>query len=368
MSGPPNPVDAPDPQGACPLQRVLVTTCVPDQRTAWTKARRDVMHLARAMGYGVFPMPEGLGLLDWGLFLSALGRRLPAGAVVLVEYPFDQRRRLFPLVAFCRLRRIRLLGLIHDLDALRMDSPPAREATILKLFDGLVSHNPSMTAWLHERGITCAIAELGMFDYLTQGEEAWCAQDMQGPVRIACAANLSASKAGYVYDPRLSEVQGVEFSLFGAFFEPERLPPGSPVRFHGVFDPDTPALDGRYHFGLVWDGEDITRCDGRYGRYLRFNNPHKLSLYAALGLPVVVWKEAAVARLVREQAVGVAVGDLRELGSLSQTVSTRDYRRMAVNMAVMRRAVTGGAFLRRALDELISGQSQPHLSPGSALQ
>lgn len=331
---------------------MLVVTAVPEQRTAWAKARHDVARLVRDLGWSVVAMPPSLEPCAWQRFLSGLGRSLAPGARVLVEYPFAQRRRLYPLAAYCRWRRLRLEGLVHDLDALRQEVSPRREVAILRLFDGLVSHNPVMTAWLRAQGVRAPVAELGLFDYLAQDAGTWHAGSLDTPLRIACAGNLSWPKARYLYDPRWCEVDGVQVSLFGAFFEPLRLPAGLPLQYRGSFDPDLPALDGRYHFGLVWDGDAITGGEGRYGRYLRFNNPHKLSLYAALGLPVVVWSEAAVARLVRERGIGVAVRDLRELGRLSQSMTAADYRRMTQRMGPLREAVTHGAFLRHALDEL----------------
>lgn len=334
------------------VNAVLVSNSVPEQRTAWTKARRDVTRLAQEMGYGVMPLPAQLFSIEWRHFLGDLHRALTPGASVLLEYPFDQRRRLYPLAAYCRWRGLRLHGLIHDLDALRFDTPVRRETAILNLFDGLVSHNPAMTQWLRDSGVTRPIAELGLFDYLAEAGPDWHEEDLHGPVRIACAGNLSCSKARYVYDPRWREVLGVQVSLFGAFFEPGRLPAEVPMRYRGSFTPDAPALDGRYHFGLVWDGDSIAGGEGRYGRYMRFNNPHKLSLYAALGLPVVVWEQAAVARFVREQGVGVTVGDLHELGQLPRRVPPACYRAMTQRMAVLRQAVTRGEYLRRALERL----------------
>ncbi len=334
---------------------VLVTTPVPRQRTAWTKARRDVMHLTQGLGYGVLPLPERLRVDEWCGFLAALHRRVRPGGRVLVEYPFDQRRRLYPLVAYCRWRGLRLQGLIHDLDALRFDAPVRRETAILELFDGLISHNAAMTIWLRKSGVTRPIAELGLFDYLTEGDEGWPlwhAEHLERPLRVVAAGNLSRAKARYLYDPRWAEVTEVEVSLFGAFFEPAGLPAASPLKLRGSFAPDLPALDGRYHFGLVWDGDSLAGGEGRYGRYLRFNNPHKLSLYAALGLPVVVWEEAAVARFVREREIGVTVRDLRELGQLAGRVYGQDYRRMVRHMSALRGAVRRGEFLRDALDEL----------------
>lgn len=331
---------------------VLVTNLVPEEKTAWTKARKDVLQLAQHAGYEPLALPGGLALRAWWRFLRTLARRVRPGGQVLIEYPFAQRKRIVPLWLFCRLRRVRLDALIHDLDSLRFDDTPARrEVAILRLFDGLISHNAAMTAWLREGGIRAPVVDLDLFDYCAEPTRAWHEQAISVPLKVVCAGNLSYPKARYLYDPRLAELSNVELSLFGANFEPQRMP-DSPVRYKQAFDPDLPRLDGPYHFGLVWDGSGVDRCDGRYGHYLRFNNPHKLSLYAALGLPVVVWKEAAVARFVQERGIGVAISDLRELGSLPSRISNEAYQRMAANMRALGRAVTGGYFLQRALGRL----------------
>ena len=57
------------------------------------------------------------------------------------------------------------------------------------------------------------------------------------------------------------------------------------------------------NFGLVWDGTSLDGCNGRYGEYLKFNNPHKTSLYLSCGIPVIIWKEAALADFVEEHKV-----------------------------------------------------------------
>ena len=31
----------------------------------------------------------------------------------------------------------------------------------------------------------------------------------------------------------------------------------SPIRYMGAFDPNTPSLNNRYHFGLIWDGTGV---------------------------------------------------------------------------------------------------------------
>lgn len=332
-----------------------MTTDVPDQKTAWTKARLDVRALTRAAGFDTLALPGSLSPVAWQRFWLELGRRVSAGGRVLVEYPFEQRRRLYPLFAWCRLKRVALHGLIHDLHALRLGEPIGREMAVLRLFDGLISHNPAMSQWLRDARYRGALVDLQLFDYLlAAGTEArsWHRARMgQGPLQVVCAGNLSKAKAGYIYDPVLGQLQGVEVSLFGAYFEPEHMP-ASPVRYHGVFNPDTPALDQRYHFGLVWDGESAQGVAGHYGHYMRYNNPHKLSLYAALGLPVAVWQESAIARFVLAEGVGVTVGDLREMADIRHRVSDVDYARMTRGMERLRRGVTEGRYLTQALAAL----------------
>lgn len=338
--------------------RVLLTTEVPEQKTAWTKARRDVLALARRAGYATLALPATLSPGAWLRFLADLGRQVGRGGVVLLEYPLEQRRRLYPLYAHCRMRGVRLHGLIHDLNALRFEAPMAREMAILGLFDGLVSHNARMSQWLREAGYRRSLVDLQLFDYLLSDDatpRAWHQDSLgEGPLQVVCAGNLSYPKARYLYDPALADLAGVDLSLFGVFFEPDRMP-ASPVRHKGAFDPDTPALDARYHFGLVWDGESAQRCEGAYGRYMRYNNPHKVSLYAALGLPVVVWSEAAVARFVLDQGVGVAVGDLRELGQIRERLRPSDYVRMTHCMRRLQQQVTQGHFLAQALQAIEAG-------------
>jgi hypothetical protein len=331
--------------------RVLVTTTVPEQKTAWTKARKDVLKLASETGYVPLALPGNASPLAWWRFLRALSARLAPGGHVLIEYPIDQRKRLLPLWQFCRWRGVRLDALIHDLDSLRFDTPRQREIAILRMFDGLISHNAAMTSWLREGGIRGQVVDLGLFDYCAPQAHAWHEEGISTPLKVVCAGNLSYPKARYLYDPRLGQLEGVELSLFGVFFEPDRMP-DSPVQYKNAFDPDTPRLDGPYHFGLVWDGSGVDRCEGRYGHYMRYNNPHKLSLYAALGLPVVVWEEAAIARFVLDRGIGVAIADLRELGSLPSRVNSEAYRRMAANMRTVGQAALEGQFLRRALGEL----------------
>ena len=122
---------------------------------------------------------------------------------ILIEYPMPQRKRTYAPYLFSLLRRVKFYALIHDLNSLRYDSPQSREVAILKLFDGLISHNPTMTRWLRDGGLSARIVELQLFDYCTDAAEVWHEDDISLPLQVVLASNLSYDKARYVYDPQL---------------------------------------------------------------------------------------------------------------------------------------------------------------------
>ena len=124
-------------------------------------------------------------------------------------------------------------------------------------------------------------------------------------------------------------------------------------------------------FGLVWDGTDIDSCKGDMGGYLRFNNPHKLSLYLASYMPVVIWREAAEAKFVKEHGVGITVDSLTRLEQKLEAVTEEEYRQMCENAQRIGKALRDGQYLKAALQkaeklaELSSEQTETQITePG----
>ncbi|MDB5947546.1 MAG: beta,6-galactofuranosyltransferase [Ramlibacter sp.] len=333
--------------------KVLLTTLVPNQKTAWTKARVDVSHIMERGGYTSMYLPEAKSPGRLLMFALSLKKRISERGHIVIEYPFDHRKRAYLLYLFSRLTKIKIYALIHDLNSLRFSNPQDKELAILNLFDGVISHNPSMTTWLAEKGFSRKLVDLGVFDYCNDQTATYHEQRMSNPVKVVYAGNLSYTKATYIYDREFNSLKNVEISAYGQFFEQQRLE-SSAIAYKGVFDPDRPVLDGKYHFGLVWEGTSMETCNGEYGRYLRFNNPHKLSLYIALGLPVIIWEHAAAARFVREQNIGITIGTLRDLQEVHSRVSDADYETMARNAERLSLKVKRGDYLNRALARLVN--------------
>ena len=138
---------------------------------------------------------------------------------------------------------------------------------------------------------------------------------------------------------------GLTVNCYGA--ECPHLPAG--LTYKCKFHPDNVSvLEGSW--GLVWDGDSVDGCTGAMGEYLRYNASHKLSLYIVAELPVIVWKESAVAKYVEERGIGICVGSLREIRGRIDGMSDEEYGQMIVNIRKEAAELKRGAHLRAALE------------------
>ena len=124
--------------------------------------------------------------------------------------------------------------------------------------------------------------------------------------------------------------------------------------YKGSFKPDEVpgVLEGS--FGLVWDGNTASTCGGNTGEYLRYNNPHKTSLYLASGIPVIVWSEAAMSGFVSENHVGIAVGSLYEIEEKVNAISDADYKEMKDNAIAVSAKLRSGYYFETAIKTVLS--------------
>ncbi|RKW11724.1 MAG: glycosyl transferase, partial [Catonella sp.] len=105
-------------------------------------------------------------------------------------------------------------------------------------------------------------------------------------------------------------------------------------------------------------GDSIDECNGPFGNYLRYNNPHKLSLYIASGLPVIVWRQAALAGFVEERGLGLVVDSLREISLILAKLDQTTYHTYAQNCLSLSQELRSGLYSQNALDQAQARISQ----------
>lgn len=250
------------------------------------------------------------------------------------------------------------IALIHDLEFLRdINNENLKlklkqiyeEKFALKDFDYLIVHNKSMIDAMTNCGFKREkMFSLNIFDYLAKKFEVMPERNKY-PI-VAIAGNMSIEKSAYIY--KLNSIENVQFLLYGNNYSgnPKK---DSNILYKGTVPADELPNNLLGSFGLVWDGDSTDTCSGKYGNYLRYNNPHKLSLYMAAMLPVVVWDKSAVAKFVLDNKIGITVSSLCDLHDAILSVSDSEYDAMKKNVIRISQKVRSGYFLTTAIHKIV---------------
>lgn len=285
----------------------------------------------------------------WGERLSGL----KPGDTLFIQFPISEHS-LFQASFFKKLikKDIQVVLIVHDLSTLRekqrLDTSRRKklrytieEVNMIKVCSKVIVHNEVMADYV-ERELNIPkdkIISLKIFDYLIMDwDENRAAMRGLSPEKpVVIAGNFLRYKAGYVYDlPK-----NCPYLLFGMNYDGE---PAENICYAGAVMPEELPYKMAGSFGLVWDGEGSDTCSGIYGNYLKINNPHKTSLYIASELPVIIWKEAALAPFVTENGLGLAVDSLEEIPEKIRELSKEDYEKMQDNLKTFAKRLRAGQY------------------------
>lgn len=355
------------------MKYILIEGDVSDKSKyhAGSKARNDAFKILKNINFDNLPVNTKMPKIRKSVFKSlqyfqykknsqifdSKLKEITNSDTVFIQYPLNiaciDLHKIFKKYN----QKINIVILVHDLDSIRCrfdkDSNFLRkfrvsvtDKNLLQSATYIISHNAKMTKELINLGVDeKKIINLEIFDYLYDGALAKVGKNSG----IIIAGNLEPKKAGYLSE--LKNLKNVNFNLYGSNFDDKCL--GENISYKGKFLPDEliPNLEGS--FGLVWDGNGIDKCNGAWGEYLKFNNPHKTSLYLAAGLPVIIWKEAALSEFIIKNNLGIAVDSLYELEDRLKNISDEEYTKMLDSVKVFSHKIRNGEFLKNALAKII---------------
>lgn len=338
------------------------------RNTAGSKAPDDINELCRRNGMTRLEMPEfpahrnKLYKKLWLIktvpaCLRRICRRLEKGDVLLYQHPMYGYRVWGKYIPEMQKKGIKCIALIHDLESLRKGieglindnkrTNAYADSELLKRFDRVICHNRSMKEYLISQGFEEEqLVVLEIFDYLAEDVKRESGGEK---LSIAIAGNLIRSKCGYIYGIHGDEKKlnrGLYINLYGSNYDEESV--DTMTEYHGSFSPEELPRKLRGRFGLVWDGPSIDGCQGNTGEYLRYNNPHKASLYLSSGMPVIVWDKSALADFVIKNQVGITVGNLADLESVLSEISDEAYEIMCNNVREISVKIHSGFYFNKA--------------------
>jgi hypothetical protein len=281
------------------------------------------------------------------LFLLKIFNSIKKNSVVVFFHPVYARMNRL-LLRLLYIKGVKLISFIVDIEGIRDSDKKilAAEITKFKTCNYFIVHNDKMKSFIKELNPNSICSVLCFFDYLVQPLFA----DRGKGDNIVFAGNLEKSKF-------LSYLNGLpytnlHFNIYGPGI-PENVWRYKNIEYHGIHKPGDIFKTVKGSFGLIWDGESIDSCTGSYGEYLRYNSPHKLSLYVISNLPIIVWEEAASAELVKKYEIGFTIKTLHEIEDKINILSETEYRQMQINMQPLAEKLSKGEFLSDAIDGIL---------------
>ena len=226
----------------------------------------------------------------WHRMLGAIG----SGDILVIHTPSSEKFFSYaPLIARVRTRGCRVVTIVFELETffemdyrrlggLKRSASVATERRLFDVSDAIVVHNDVMKKKLEGIGVESSkMFSVGVMDYL-RDEPLSCEQSerISAGKPVIFAGNLSIEKSSFEY----KLPAGFRCNLYGSDYTG---PTNEDICYKGVYDPMSLMDKMEGSFGLVWDGDSIDGCTGSYGNYLTFNNPHKIALYIASGIPVI---------------------------------------------------------------------------------
>ena len=284
-------------------------------------------------------------------------KQLSSGDIIVIQYPLNNINLFFnKILKKINKKNVLTIALIHDLDSLRITDnmkPLYKRRVInmdkvtLNLYQKIIVHNEEMKKYLMQYINKDKLYILGIFDYLLDEEVKSIKRKKDDSIVIA--GNLSSTKANYL--KKLSDANKLKINLYGKgldFVLPNN------VKYKGTFLPDVIVgkIDGGY--GLVWDGNDIDNCSGVYGEYLKYNNPHKASLYIVSQLPLIVPSTSAISKFVLKNKIGLTIDDIKDIDKKINQLTDENYIEMQKNIRKLSKKLLSGFYLKNVVNEIIN--------------
>lgn len=334
------------------MKKYALCVRTPMTYNAGSKAVIDATDIAISAGYKkmyfacVVPV---LSKFKWLQFLNKLLNlllciililRISKSNIYFLQWPSPGKSTKVLFNAIIR-KHARFVVLVHDLNDLRGMIYPEDEKIMYSLFNAaetIIVHTDSMKEYLVSKGVEeKKLRVLYTFDYLTNDVVA----ERTYSKIVAFAGNLS--KSTFLKNVT---IVGKDFKLYcyGANYNNNY----SGIVYKGKFSPNNVSqIEGSW--GLVWDGISSETCTGEFGDYLKYNSPHKVSLYIVAELPIIIWKEQALAKYVTERNLGIIISSIDEIPVKLSKITESMYNEMKNNVKAEAEVLRTGAHLRRFL-------------------
>ncbi len=322
--------------------------------SAGNKAKTDYEDILSSMGAKQLGFSRKIGGNKiFAFFYNLLGTltaciQIKKDDILVLQYPVKKYYSFICNIA--HLKGSKTISLIHDLGSFRRKKLTIRqEIKRLSHTDYVIASNEAMKDWLLQQGFCKPVGTLGFHDYISPTSHG-IHLHQDGVWDIIYAGSLNLRKNEFIL--KMKEIdKSFKFHLYGNMTDYDALAKDKSIIWHGFTPAESFIANVKGDFGLVWDGDSLDECHGDFGGYLKYNTPHKASFYLRAGLPIIVWRESAIAPLVEKEGIGLVINSLKDLPSLLQQLPLASYNTMQTRAHQLSIAINNGENLKRAIHD-----------------
>lgn len=268
------------------------------------------------------------------------------GDVVLLQYPV--KKYFSFLCNIARLRGAKTIALIHDLGSFRRKKLTIeKEISRLMHADYVIASNNTMKQWMSDHGYKRPLGALQLFDYRSTSNSK--PHHSSERIQLIYAGALAMRKNAFLLKLAEQELP-FELHIYGKREGLPAMQDNKQIIFHPFTPADTFIQEVEGDFGFVWDGDSLDSCTGNFGEYLRWNSPHKVSFYIRAGLPIIIWKQAAVASILENEGIGIGINSISELEDTLHTITPEQLSKMKENVKRVSDRLSQGQYLQDAIN------------------
>lgn len=326
---------------------------------AASKAREDIIKTFSTGDRKVFNLKRK-SFLIWGkeirklpligIILSAINfaLRVKKKDEIYFQYPFRDNSFKYIFKIFQK-RGLKLNLIIHDIESFRVLNNPQKrkdEITILNNMSTLYVHTPAMKKLLQDNGVKVPMKCIYLFDYYS--DDSMIPIDRRKTMKniIAFAGNLN--KSIFLYELNKEVFNNISYNLYGLLDDTNAFNNVN-INYWGKFQAEKTGVL-KAGWGLVWDGPSIKSCEGVYGDYLRYNSSHKISLYLACGIPLILWSQSSLAQWASQKGICITVDSLTDIEYAINQISDMEYENILANTQSVGEDLRKGNYLLYAIN------------------
>ncbi len=279
-------------------------------------------------------------------------------ALYFFRYPFlywnkksDYIQIIYQWILFyiMKISKHKIGVIISDLDFVRNEGfkNAYKDIRFLKNFDYIIVHNNIMREFLIKNGLdekTLINQEIGN----NLSDEFGVSKRILSNT-LVFSGNLSKSK--FLSKFNNENIVSYKINLYGVGFNKKNE--NKILNYKGSYSAEDIVKKLNGSFGLIWDGDEINTCSGFYGEYTKINNPSKFSQYIVAGLPVIAWKKAAVAKIIKKYNIGFVVDNLIEIDNILNNIDEETYKKYIYNVMNLRKKIMSGYNFEKAIKKVL---------------